>query len=113
MVENTIFEMADIFGIGRQVKFLKWSVIKILENDQQSKFKNGQNVIFKMANISNFRIGRQVKFLSLPTAEILKFVNNWNSILYIGPIHGLYVKFNKFKIHNKKWEDTAPLSNFS
>jgi hypothetical protein len=48
MVENIIFEMADIsnFGIGWEVKSLKWMIIKILENDQQSNFKNGQNIIF-------------------------------------------------------------------
>ncbi len=48
MVENIIFEMADFsnLGISQQVNFLKWSVIKILENDQQSNFKNGQNNIF-------------------------------------------------------------------
>ncbi len=60
MVENIIFEMANIshFSIGRQVKFLKWSVIKILQMANIQNTEIVKNIIFEMADIANFRNGQ-------------------------------------------------------
>ena len=64
-----------------------------------------ENIIFEMADISNFRIGRQVKFLNWSTAEILKIVDYGTVYFIYSLTHGNYEEFNKFKIHNRNWED--------